>query len=235
LESPEINYKYRALWSPHIKSFLEILLESDSHDLIIEIVGCLANMTVYDLPATSNWSKLLREYNLMNYFQRLLVPGLVQNDLLLEIIMLIATIATDPPACSILATGNLIPTLYQLLKEKTDDVEITLQLLNCFHKLLYTQTSREVVMYSTRVFADIIECLSHRNSAIRNKAEKMSEFVFEYDRKSDGELGQLAKSIIRKKFENYNKVWLQTVIGNNPPLAGMNGKRGKTTVTYLFS
>ncbi len=52
-------------------------------------------MTVYDLPSTSNWSKLLREYNLMNYFTRLLVPGMTQNDLLLEIIMLIATIATD--------------------------------------------------------------------------------------------------------------------------------------------
>jgi hypothetical protein len=44
-------------------------------DLIVEIVGCLANMTVYDLPSTSNWSKLLREYNLMSYFARLLVPG----------------------------------------------------------------------------------------------------------------------------------------------------------------
>jgi hypothetical protein len=70
-------------------------------------------------------------------------------------------------------------------------------------------------MYSTRIFSDIVECLSHRNSAIRNKSEKMSEFILEYDRKADGELGQLAKSIIRKRFENYNKPWLTNVIGSN--------------------
>jgi hypothetical protein len=97
LESPETNYKQRALWTPHIKILIEVMLESDNHDLIVEIVGCLANMTVYDLPSTSNWSKLLREYNLMNYFTRLLVPGMAQNDLILEIIMLIAAIATDSP------------------------------------------------------------------------------------------------------------------------------------------
>lgn len=91
-----MNYKYRALWTPHIKVLIEMLLETNSQDLMIEIVGCLANMTVYDLPATSNWSKLIKEYSLMNYLNKLLVPGLTQNDLILEIIMLIATMATDP-------------------------------------------------------------------------------------------------------------------------------------------
>lgn len=69
-------------------------------------------------------------------------------------------------------------------------------------------------MYSTRIFSDIIECLGHRNSSIRAKAEKMSEFVYEYDRKADGELGQMAKSIIKKRFENYNRLWLNTVFGS---------------------
>ncbi len=92
-------------------------------------------------------------------------------------------------------------------------------------------------MYSTRIFSDIVECLSHRNAAVRNKAEKMSDIgkedklisspflltalfapfsctVLEYDRKDDGELGTLAKTIVKKRFENYNKVWLQTVFFN---------------------
>ena len=114
LDAPELNYKYRALWTPHIKLLLEIMLESDNHDLIIEIVGCLANMTVYDLPSTSNWSKLLREYNLMNYFTKLLVPGLVQNDLLLEIIMLIATIATIATDQAVSSSPSAPPSLLGL-------------------------------------------------------------------------------------------------------------------------
>lgn len=78
-------------------------------------------------------------------------------------------------------------------------------------------------MYSTRIFSDIIECLSHRNSAIRAKAEKMSEFVYEYDRKADGELGQMAKSIIKKRFENYNRMWLNTVFGSTGGPASSSG------------
>ncbi len=97
MDSPELHYKHRGLWSPHIKTLLEILLEESNHDLIIEIVGCMANMTVYDMPSTSNWSKLVRDNNLISFFAKMLVPGMAQNDLILEIVMLIATIATDPP------------------------------------------------------------------------------------------------------------------------------------------
>jgi hypothetical protein len=37
LESPELNYKYRGLWSPHVKVLLEILHETDSHDMLVEV------------------------------------------------------------------------------------------------------------------------------------------------------------------------------------------------------
>lgn len=57
--------------------------------------GCLANMTMHDLPASSNWSKMLRDYNLLNLFCKMLVPGMAQVDLLLEIVMIISTIASD--------------------------------------------------------------------------------------------------------------------------------------------
>ena len=77
LENPELQYKYRGLWSPHIKLLIEILKDDDSsHDVQIEIFGCLANMTMYDLPATSNWKKLMRDYNLLNLFCKMLVPGM---------------------------------------------------------------------------------------------------------------------------------------------------------------
>jgi hypothetical protein len=59
------------------------------------VFGCLANMTVYDLPATSNWAKLLRDHGLLNTFCKMLVPGMAQNDLLLEIVMIISAVASD--------------------------------------------------------------------------------------------------------------------------------------------
>lgn len=207
-ESPELQYKYRGLWSPHIKVLLDIACESEDHTLLVELFGCLANMTVYDLPASSNWSKLIRHYSLINQFCKMLVPGMCENDLLLEIVMLISNIAADAEACKIIASSTLVGTLYLLWKDKSEDVELLLQLIHCFHRLFLHHSSREEAMYSTRIVVDIIESLQHRNQYVRDKADKLIDIIFEFDRKSNGEPGQLGKEIIRKRFETYNKVWL---------------------------
>ena len=61
LEQPELHYKWRGLWSPHLKIFLEITKESDNHDVLVEVYGCLANMTPLDLPASSSWHRIAKE------------------------------------------------------------------------------------------------------------------------------------------------------------------------------
>mmetsp|Transcript_29766 Transcript_29766/g.49787 ORF Transcript_29766/g.49787 Transcript_29766/m.49787 type:complete len:947 (-) Transcript_29766:278-3118(-) len=208
LEAPEMQYKYRGLWSPHIKVLMEIVMEEDGHDLLVEVFGCLANMTIYDLPASSNWSKLLREYNLLNLFCKMLVPGMAQNDLLLEIVMLISTIASDMQACSLIASSTLIGLLYQLWEEKCDDTELLLQLIHCFYKLFLHDASREEAMYSTRIVVDIIECLNHRSGAVQRKAALMCELVLEFDRNQEGDIGNLGMKILQKKFESFNKQWV---------------------------
>lgn len=88
---------------------------------------------------------------------------------------------------------------------------------------MYTQSSLETVMYSTRIFSDIIECLTHRSTAIRSKAEIMSEIVLEYDRKPTGELGQLGKQVLKKRFESFNKVWLANFNESQGGGGGYNG------------
>ena len=92
LETPELQYKYRGLWSPHIKALLDIAGECEDHDVLVELYGCLANMTVYDLPASANWSKLLKTYGLLAQFGKMLVPGMCQNDMILEIVLLLSNI-----------------------------------------------------------------------------------------------------------------------------------------------
>ena len=98
-DTPEMDYKYRGLWSPHLKQLLEMTREVDNNqDMLLEVLGTLANMTIYDLPATATWAKLVKEFGLVGLFSRLLVPGMAQNDLLLEVVMLIASIASDMQA-----------------------------------------------------------------------------------------------------------------------------------------
>lgn len=47
-----MSYRYRGLWSPHIKVFLEIVAEEDKHDLLIEVinlacVGCMSGCLIH--------------------------------------------------------------------------------------------------------------------------------------------------------------------------------------------
>jgi len=210
LETPELQYKYRGLWSPHIKVLLEFLQDVEDHDLLIQVMGCLANMTIYDLPSTSNWAKLMKDYNLQNVFSRMLKPGMSKDDFILEVIMLIANIASDDKACDLIAASPLIETLYQLWKEKaSNDTEILLQLLQCFHKFFLHRSTHEEAMYSTRIVVDIIECLHHKHPVVREKADEITELIFELDRLPSGAPGNLGSEIVKKRFESYNRVWIE--------------------------
>ena len=209
----EIQYKWRGLWSPHLKIFLELSNDSENNDFLIELYGCLANFTSNDLPVNSSWYKIVRDYNFLNQFSKMLVPGMVQNDVVLEIVMLLGCMATDPKVCELISTSNIITTLYQLWKEKGDDVEIKLQLIHTFNILFQCEVSRAEVMYSTRIVVEIIDCLSHKNVAIRNAADELTELVLEYDRLNNGDLGQLGKQIRKKRYEGFNMVWLKAFDG----------------------
>eukprot|EP00605_Chrysophyceae_sp_TOSAG23-4_P001178 GSChrysophyteH1.ASY1.ANO1.1286.1 assembled CDS len=219
------DYKYRGIWAPHFRLLLELLTDTDDHDTLVELLGILANMTTLDVPANSSWSKLCREYNLLSLFSKMLIPGMAQNDLILEIVMLIAAIANDNNACDMIASSNLIGLLYQTWKEKSEDIEIKLQLIHCFHKLFMRETSREEAMYSTRIVVDIIECLTDPSAAVRAAADEVTDLVLEYDRHEDGELGQLGLQIRKKRFESYNSKWL-THFDMLSGGAGHNGSTG---------
>jgi hypothetical protein len=208
LENPDLQYKHRGLWSPHIKNICRLAVDADNHDLLVEILGTLANLTSLDIPVNHGWGKLLGDYNLLSLISKLLVPGMAQNDVLLEVIMLISAAASDNATCSLLASSNIIGLLYQVWKDKSSDVEILLQLIFCFYKFFQQESSQDEAMYGTRVVVDIMDCLSHKNGAVRDMADTVVEMVLEVDRQDHGGLGQLGEQIRKKRFESYNQQWV---------------------------
>jgi hypothetical protein len=53
--------------------------------LLVELVGTLNNLTVFDLPRTQahpnpKWSRFVREYDLISFVSTFLVPEMAQND-----------------------------------------------------------------------------------------------------------------------------------------------------------
>lgn len=152
---------------------------------------------------------------------------MAQADLLLELVMLISAISLDGAACDAIASSNIIGLLYQLWKDKSEDTEILLQLITCFHRFFLRDSTREEAMYSTRIVVDMLECLSHRNAAVRAAADVATELVLELDRKETGELGQLGLQIRKKRFEGYNSQWLVAVSGSGGAGGGGPGRGGK--------
>ncbi|CAE7385495.1 KAP115 [Symbiodinium microadriaticum] len=221
LENADLQYKYRGLWSPHIKNICRLAVDADSHDLLVEVLGTLANLTILDLPMNQGWSKLLGDYNIMSLITKLLVPGMAQNDVLLEVIMIIAQAASDTHSCRMLAGNNIIGLLHQVWKDKGSDVEILLQLLFCFLKFFRQESCQEEAMYGTRVVVDIIDCLHHNSSAVRRIADQVCELVLELDREPTGDLGELGRKIRKKRFDSYNQKWLLEIAAEEESKLGL--------------
>ena len=88
-----------------------------------------------DLPNTYNWSKMIKEFNIIPLLSKLLIPGMSQNDVILEVVMLTSALLTDPDASVLITATNLIQLLLSMWKEKgRHDIEILLQLIYCIYK-----------------------------------------------------------------------------------------------------
>jgi len=61
-----------------------------------QVFGILANLTTLDLPSTSSWSKLLRDYNLLSLLSKILVPGMAQADLQVRRALALSLLSPSP-------------------------------------------------------------------------------------------------------------------------------------------
>jgi len=157
---------------PHLKSLIRMAQETDSHDIVIEIFGILSNMTSLDLPANQTWEKFLREYNLLSLLSKFLVPGMCQNDMLLEVILVISTAASEQKVCELLATSkNIIGLLYQVEDVlfpqyyiKNMIVLIIIMMVIVINPSVCTTTARSYYLTITMLHCSISYCstvLSH--------------------------------------------------------------------------
>ena len=97
--------------------------------------------------------------------------GFSEDDIILECVMLVGTIAMDQYAAPLIAASQLVKVLNELLAEKQEDDEIVLQLIFTFHCLLMCPETRDVILdESPEVVRFIMDLLMDKNSAIRTQA-----------------------------------------------------------------
>ncbi|KAH8096017.1 hypothetical protein JL720_3358 [Aureococcus anophagefferens] len=186
LEDPAKEYLQRGLWSRHVTQILGFAIETESHDLLVEVLGTLGNLTRHDLLRGATWAKYIEEFSLTGYLSKLLVPGMAQHDVVLEAVVFAGVLATERDAANAIASSSLARTFWRTAR-------------------------RDEILYNSRVLLDVLDCLGNGNEAVVSYANACLDLVMEHDRDETGALGELGAQVRRRRFYSHNREWLEIV------------------------
>jgi len=179
------------------------MAKSSTHsDLLVELLGILGNLSGPGI----NWVKLAEDHNLVPLLTKFLQPGVVEDDVILEAIIVLGTIASDPKSANLLLNPTTIPSLAELIVNKQEDDEIVLQCVYTFYRLLLLPEPREMLLKQTQVPSYFIYLLYDKNAEIQKLADQALDLIMDYDT-------EWAKKIRKKKFQRYNSEWIKAVQG----------------------
>jgi len=170
----------------------------DAHDVLVELVGLLAQLVFPNV----SYADLIVQHGLVEFCLKHLMPGFAEDDLVLEIIIMLGTLAADPQAAPMLANHRLIHCLHDVLLEKSDDDEIVLQIVFTLFKFLLHRETREVIMQNEGLVVALLELLQASNPVIRHTVNDALEVIVEC-----GEIYH--EQVVEKRFEHHNREWLQ--------------------------
>ena len=133
---------YREEFRAYVDELLAMSIRCDNHDVLVEVLGIVSNMNL----SCCDLEGLVHKYDLANWLKKFLVPGFVHDDIVLEVIMVIGVISTEPRCSSILANSGLVDGLAQLMEYQKGDDEMVLQLCYTFYCLVRQTDTREVIL-----------------------------------------------------------------------------------------
>lgn len=147
------NYSSYHFWDKHSIPIVKLCLNPDNQnqDAVLELLGVLVNLTNQDFPERMSWYDVLTRYPLLSFIERLLVPGISENDLLLEGIILAGEICNSNETASIIAASHIIESLEQHWYRDPDN-EIYLQILTTYFRFLLFSSTREKLFYHPSKF-----------------------------------------------------------------------------------
>ncbi|KAJ8601343.1 hypothetical protein CTAYLR_009369 [Chrysophaeum taylorii] len=211
LKNPQTEYAQRGLWARHVTPILAIATNTESHDMLVEVLGTLGNFTRHDLMRGVTWAKYLEELNLTGFLSKLLVPGMAQHDIVLEAVVFTGVLATERQAASLIASSSLARALEEVWRLAAEDAEIVLQLLFTFQRLLKYRETHDEILYNSRILLDILDCLDNSNPEIRRYADTCLDLVIEHDRDDASVLGELGAQVRQRRFYSHNRDWIDII------------------------
>ncbi|XP_076359971.1 kinesin associated protein 3 isoform X2 [Tachypleus tridentatus] len=174
--------------------------QSDNEEFVLECLGVLGNLSVPDL----DFERLLKKHNLLQWMERNLIPGVCEDDIVLEVVVLIGTVVADESCARFIAKSGILKSLIELLNAKQEDDEVVLQIVYVFHHLIKHPSTQEQMIKETQAPAYLIDLLHDTNPEIRKICDSTLDVIAEHDE-------EWTKRIQLDKFRWHNSQWLDMV------------------------
>ncbi|KAL2918660.1 hypothetical protein HK105_201494 [Polyrhizophydium stewartii] len=123
------------------------------------------------------------------------------DDVLLEVINLLGTMALDENIAPMVASTNLLQLLIQVMIAKEEDDEIILQVCFCIYQFLLHDATKKILIGQTDIVGYLIDLLYDRNVEIRKMCDASLSIIGEIDEEWERKLRQ-------QKFAWHNSEWI---------------------------
>ena len=174
-----------SVWASHVVDLFKLCKQSatENADLLIEVLGTIGNLTVADLPDGMTFADLIVKFQMIEFLQRQLVPGMSQDDTVLCIIEVVGCFTSEHEAARVLVGSPIINSIHEVMRSKMDDDEIVLQALWAFLQIVCYDDTYESLIYETNCIDTICSCLGNRrNAEVRRVADEILTIVMDRDR-----------------------------------------------------
>ncbi|CDI98223.1 kinesin associated protein 3 [Echinococcus multilocularis] len=171
----------------------------------LECLGVMANLQLEEL----DFARILGDFGLLSWAEKVLTGvghSHHKDDLVLEVIRMIATACIDVEAAKMIALSGspVIPTLFKLINSRQEDNEIVFQILCVFYRILRHEETRQHLVNNTKAPNYIFDLMHDENEVIGSICNAALNIIADCDE-------TWAETIRAERFKWRNCQWLQMV------------------------
>ena len=163
----------QGLFKKFLHELVGMTLKSPSHEFLVESLAILANIALPDVL----YSELVLQHGLLDFLMTHLQPGFADDDLVLECVQLLGTLALDPRAAPLLAHGHLIRALTQLLSDKIEDLDIVVHIVFTLFKFLLHRETREAIMLHQHLTDCLLDLVVDPSPEVRHLSNMCLDII----------------------------------------------------------
>mmetsp|Transcript_73740 Transcript_73740/g.213606 ORF Transcript_73740/g.213606 Transcript_73740/m.213606 type:complete len:836 (-) Transcript_73740:169-2676(-) len=185
----------------------------DRPEILVEAIGTMAALECNNNEVA--WADLCAA-GLLELLHRLLMVGFSEDDVLLECVILVGTLALDADCVPLLAPSKIPRLLADLFHEKQDDAEMVVQMLFVVRCLLLQEETCKVMLRETDVIEQTLdllrsqlgEVLDAEMQSVQAAADHVLDLVLA---EPFGETTDYADDIKAFRFEAHNFEWCRSL------------------------